>query len=53
MTASHLSLDHTVTRGRALTITLWTGQVLLAVFFAVAADSAGEFWSGGEVEVEA
>jgi putative oxidoreductase len=37
MTASHLSLDHTVTRGRALTATLWTGQVLLAVFFAVAA----------------
>jgi putative oxidoreductase len=37
MTASHLSLDHTLTRGRALTTTLWTGQVLLAVFFAVAA----------------
>jgi putative oxidoreductase len=37
VTASHLSLEHTVTRGRALTTTLWTGQIVLAVFFAVAA----------------
>jgi uncharacterized membrane protein YphA (DoxX/SURF4 family) len=37
MTASQLLLDHTVTRGRALSTVLWTGQILLAVFFAVAA----------------
>jgi uncharacterized membrane protein YphA (DoxX/SURF4 family) len=37
MTATHLSLARTVNRGRAFTATLWTGQILLAVFFAVAA----------------
>jgi hypothetical protein len=37
MTTSHPVLARTVTRGRALTTTLWTGQILLAVFFAFAA----------------
>jgi putative oxidoreductase len=37
MTASHLSLDHTATRGRALSAALWTGQIVLAIFFAVTA----------------
>jgi putative oxidoreductase len=37
MTASPISLDRTVTRGRAVTVTLWTAQILLAVFFVVAA----------------
>jgi uncharacterized membrane protein len=37
MTASHLTLAHTVNRGRARTATLWTGQIVLALFFVVAA----------------
>jgi putative oxidoreductase len=37
MTASHASLDRTVTRGRARTTILWTGQILLAAFFILAA----------------
>jgi putative oxidoreductase len=37
MTASHVSLDHTATRGRGFTTVLWAGQILLAVFFVIAA----------------
>jgi putative oxidoreductase len=37
MTASQTSLHRTVNRGRALIVTLWTGQILLAVFFAFTA----------------
>jgi putative oxidoreductase len=37
MTASHMSLDNTVTRSRGRTVTLWTGQIALAIFFMVSA----------------
>jgi uncharacterized membrane protein YphA (DoxX/SURF4 family) len=37
MTAGHISLDQTMTRGRARTTILWTAQIVLAVFFVVAA----------------
>jgi putative oxidoreductase len=37
MTASHVSLDHSVTRGRRLSTALWAGQIVFAVFFAFTA----------------
>jgi uncharacterized membrane protein len=37
MTVSHVSAVPTINRGRAVTIALWTGQILLAAFFALVA----------------